>query len=341
MAEPEKEIIKNIGLYMRPVNIDQVIGNAAAVEFIKSKSPETLPKAFIISGDPGCGKTTLARIIFDILGAEDECIREYNMVTEGLKGTVREIEDDCQFKPGFGKINGWLMDEAHGSTKDTLSGFLKILEDSPDFNYFIFCTSDVNAFLKKFTEKERKAFFRRCTELKVGPVTDNEGFDLIDECLGELDIPEEKISESVIEAILKISAGVPSNMYKNLETIIDLDNEAKMLDHLKSAGDGAEAVDPEIMEMSRAILEGNWKECCRLIKGFKKARIGHEALKWPIMGYMQSVLLGDENLTNTVKNQRAYACIELLKTLTYDGGIYAFTTSVRYVCQIGRGSSEK
>lgn len=322
---------------MRPKTIGDVVGNKEAVSIIKSKTPETMQKVFLISGNPGCAKTSLARIIFDILGGEDECIHEYNMATEGVKATVREIESSLNFKPSIGKINGWLFDEAHKATSDTLSGFLKPLEDSHDFNYFIFCTSDISAFLKKFTAEERKAFLRRCTELKVGPITDDEGFDMIADCLDKMDISSDQVSDDVIEEILAVSGGVPSNMYKNLETVMDLEAENQMIDYLKSINQDSEEYTPEIKEISRAILDGNWSECCKIINQFKKSKTDIvSSVRRPVMGYMQSVLLNDTTLVNNLQHKRAYAVIEMLKNIDYEGGIYAFTTAARYACLVGR-----
>jgi DNA polymerase III gamma/tau subunit len=329
--------MRNLGLERRPKNLDEIVGNQNTVAILRSKSPEKLQKAILISGLPGCGKTTLARIIFDMLGADKASIVEYNMATDGVKSTARKVEDELNFKPAFGKINGWIFDEAHKATVDTISGLLKPLEDSHDFNYFIFCTSDMPAFFKKFTPTEKDAFLRRCVHLKVSQITDDEGFEMLDTCLNDLDFNSSHISDAVLEEILSISAGIPANMYKNLETIMDLQTEKEMIQYLKDSYEQSEEHEPKIKEFCQALLDGNWSQCAKIIKYYKKNKTGYETIKGPVMGYMQSVLLNDTSLSNNITTNRAYACIETFKTINHEGRLYALTTAARYVCLVGRG----
>ena len=332
--------MKNIGLIRRPKNLDEIVGNHNTVAILRSKTPDTFQKAILISGMPGCGKTTLARIIFDILGADKASIQEYNMATDGVIATARKVEKNLNFKPAFGKINAWIFDEAHKATSDTISGLLKPLEDSHDFNYFIFCTSDMSAFLKKFTPYEKDAFQRRCVHLKVQPITEDEGFEMLDTCLNDMGISSSQITDAVLEEILSVSEGIPANMYKNLETIMDLQTEAEMIKYLRESDPQFEDATPEIKEFSKALVQGNWSKCSEIIKHYRSNKTGVEKIKYPVMGYMQSVLLNDVKLINNAETNRAYACIELFKTLNYEGGLYALTTAARYVCLTGRSKKD-
>lgn len=332
--------MKNIGLQRRPKNLDEIVGNHNTVAILRSKTPDTFQKAILISGLPGCGKTTIARIIFNILGAHKDCIREYNMATDGVIATARKVEEDLNYKPAFGKINGWIFDEAHKARADTISGLLKPLEDAHDFNYFIFCTSDMSAFFKKFTSSEKDAFLRRCVHLTVSPISDDEGFEMLDSCLCDMDINDSHITDAVLEEILTVSEGIPANMYKNLETIIDLQTEAEMINYLKNSYKNYQEITPETKEFCKALLDANWSKCIEILVYYKKNKTDIEKIKWAVMGYMQSVLLNDLKLENNAVNNRAYACIELFKNLNHDGKLYALTTATRYICLTGKGKKD-
>ena len=182
---------KDLSQKMRPKTLDGVFGNQEAKKILLSKNKNSIPKAVLISGPPGCSKTTLARIImYDILGGFEECISEINAGTDGGINTAREIEEEINYQPGVGPIRGWIIDECHKAEKKTISALLKPTEDSPDFNYFIFCTSDRNEFLKKITPTEQKAFLRRCTEIKVALISDDDGFEMLSDCLEKLNVSQ-------------------------------------------------------------------------------------------------------------------------------------------------------
>ena len=321
---------------MRPQTIDQIAGNIPAKKILESKTRETMPKAILIHGEPGCAKTTIARIIlFDILGGSDECIREINMGTKGGIDTVREIEDQVNFHPGVGPINGWILDECHKATAPAISALLKPTEDgSADFNYFIFCTSDRSEFLKKLKKEEQKAFLSRCTEIKVEPISDDDGFNMLADCLDYLEIPSEKVSDDVLEEILKVSGGVPRVMYKNLETVAKMASCEDMIEHLKTSDYSSDEATPEMRSLFTHILKSDWNSCSDFLSEMRKKKIDVETFRYPAMGYMLSVMLNKN--TPPIGVEKAVFCIESLKKPLHEGRIYEFSAIVRRACMIGK-----
>lgn len=327
---------KDLSQKMRPKTLDGVFGNQDAKKILLSKNASSIPKAILISGAPGCSKTTLARIImYDILKGSEECVDEINMGTDGGINTARKIEEEIYYQPGVGPINGWIIDECHKAEKKTISALLKPTEDSPDFNYFIFCTSDRNEFLKKITPTEQKAFLRRCTEIKVSPISDNDGFDMLSDCLEGLDVPQDKVTDDVVEEILKISEGIPGVMYKNLERVISFNSPEEMIEDLKKIGlETSEDSTPEMKKLWTAILQSRWDICRDCLSEIKQAKIDVESFRYPMMGYMLSVMLSP-NVNEAVAEKAVY-CIEKLEKPLHEGRIYKFSTIVRTACFIGK-----
>jgi len=319
---------------MRPKSIGEIFGNDSAKKIINSKTSETMPKAILLHGPPGTGKTTMARIIFGMLKADKGCIYEYNMATQGGIDTSRQIEEKVNWQPGMGEINGFLLDEAHKAQSNTLSGFLKPLEDSPDYNYFVFCTSDKPEFLKKFKPTERKAFLRRCTEIKLETISDDDGYNMLSICLEDMKIPSKQVPDDIIDQILSISNGVPAVMYKNLETIIDLESPEEMIQYLKSVDAETEDATPEMKKLFTNILNGNWNACAGEISELRKQKIDIESFRMPMLGYMLSVMLNAQ--ANKVVADRAQYCIDNLKSPLHEGRIYQFAGIVRGACYLGK-----
>jgi DNA polymerase III gamma/tau subunit len=105
-----------------------MVGNEAAINaFKKSLTKKNHSHAYILSGQPGTGKTTFARIAASMLGAEDMDVREINTSSARGIDTAREIIQQIKFNANGDSIV-YILDECF--QKDTpiktISGSKKI-----------------------------------------------------------------------------------------------------------------------------------------------------------------------------------------------------------------------
>ena len=271
----------------RPQSLKQFVGNKNVVDSIQAKiDNDSIPHAILFTGPTGSGKTTLGRILANML----ECKGlDYKEIDSGIfRGidTVRDLRKDIFFRPVESPCKVILCDEIHmmgvggASMKNPAqNALLKILEDTPKHVYLILCTTDPQMLIKPIKG--------RCTQYNLEPLAEKDMNKLLKRiCRKE----KKEVPKEVLEQITIDSTGLCRNALQILERIIDLDEE-KMLEAAKENAEKASAV----IELSRALLKAqNWKKVSDILKGLKNE--DPEGIRRQILGYMQAVLLsGNKN----------------------------------------------
>ena len=227
----------------RPSTLDEMVGNEATIKSLK-KELENGSHVFLFTGNAGCGKTTLARIIAKEVGAGELSIREINSADNRGIDTAREVMEQMRFNPSDGDALVWILDEVHMITSAGQNAFLKALEDTPSHCYFFLCTTN--------PEKLIAPLKTRCSIINVKPLEDKEmQFLLKRTCRAE----GVKLNPEIIEKIISIADGGSRKALKLLAKVLYLDSDEERLEVLKS-DDVAES--QETIELCRALLS---KDC--------------------------------------------------------------------------------
>jgi len=109
----------SLQILYRPKSLKTFAGNEeikqSIQEIVKRKNP---PASFLLTGLSGGGKTSLGRILADLLGAAPEDYKETNASNDRTLPAIRALIEDMKYTPMVGKKKVILLDECFSG--DTL-----------------------------------------------------------------------------------------------------------------------------------------------------------------------------------------------------------------------------
>lgn len=291
-----------MSLYLkhRPKSLETVLGNSELIETLEGflSDVEKCPHVFLLHGPTGCGKTTIARIIADRLGAAGD-FKEMNSSQFNGIDTIRKIQQEMVYKPLEGSCKVYLMDEVHQMTSQAQEAALKMLEDTPKHVYFILCTTNPNKLIK--------AIHGRCSKLQVSLLNETETITLLRRILKK---EKQTVEPQVLEYIAKNTNGHARNAIQRLEQVLQVE-ESKRLAIAKQV----EQETNQAINLCRAIIKKEgWKSIRIILSNLKEANVDAEEIRRVMLGYCQSILLGDK------PNDMAAAIIEQFWEPTYNIG---------------------
>lgn len=280
----------------RPTTLDEVIGHSSVVKSLKKIIKDNTSHAFLFSGSPGIGKTSLARIVASDLGCD---IREVDAASNSGIDEVRELTENMHFKAFGGTGNrAYILDEVHALSKSAFQALLKSVEEPPSHVYWLLCTTEPT--------KVPASVKTRCNHFGLNPLSVGDISKVLDKASkGE----GYALSDEFRSLIVENSEGSPRKALSLLGTLMPAETlaEARKLIHRDEES-------PQAIELCRALANNtNWQDIMEITKSLENQDA--EGIRHMVLSYFTKVAL---NAKNEGAARKALAVIEAFSTPQYN-----------------------
>ena len=275
----------------RPRTLDELHGQDHIIASLNKFDKNTLPHAFLLHGPSGTGKTTVARIIANILEIKNKSgIIEIDAATYTSINDMRSLQEELKYKLfANNPIKLVILDECHSLSKQAWQSLLKIIEEPPDHVYFCLCTTELNKVPKTIKTRCRDYNFKLLNRADllnyVAYVCDREG----------LDVPD-----FYIDAVVESSGGSPRQALVNISKIMSISDDRLIKSLLAIQNETKEVIDlcrwlanPKIRT-----LHNSWQNAMELVKAMDCTST--EGIRIVVFNYMSKALLNCKDPANAV-----------------------------------------
>lgn len=302
----------------RPCRVDEILGNETNKKIIRNAlDSNKVHHTQLFTGDAGCGKTTAAKIVALGLNCEtagissvpcltcNTCksllegnnidVKEINVGQTGGKDYVDMIIRDLAMAPFNSRFKVIIFDEAHKLTDAAKDLLLTPTEQGFDHVYFIFCTNQPEK-LRAKVKRGDEPFLGRCFTLNFGRIS----VDLIKDLLKNIcEFEGYPSNEEVLELIAEESKGVPRNAIMWLDKISVEGSWSTAAAKEMCSGVGFDENDPQVIELSRALNSGNFKQSIKIFDSIKTLPV--ETIRIIVTNYFVSCLKGSKKVGDGIR----------------------------------------
>lgn len=273
----------------RPLTLKDVVGQAVAVKVLTAKlADKTLPNVILFVGPTGVGKTTCARIVANEVGCTVNNLREINCADFRGIDNVRDITKTMVYRGLDGGCRVWILDEVVQLPKMTQQAFLKELEDTPEYIYFLLCTTSLEGLLPTFVS--------RCFVINLNLLTEAHIDKVVTRVVQE-ENAQSIVGEAVYEVIPANAGGSARKALQLLEAALAVRGEA---DQLQAVAMASASEEKEVEFLAKALLRrASWKELQPVLQRITSKEA--EGIRWAVLEYISKVMIyKDQDMCNLI-----------------------------------------
>lgn len=311
----------------RPRSIEEFAGNASLKAILKEKiENDDLPQCIMFTGERGCGKSTLSRLLPKLCGAA--YVHEVNIGISTGVDDMRNLLHKMRLSPllakGESKKRFYILNEFQMASVHAQNSLLDDSENPPENVYFIICTTN--------PEKVIKTIRSRFTQFELQPLSSLELMNLLGWVCREEG--KEHISLKVLRKISQVSEGIPREALITLNKVLNIEDEEEALAAIENS-----ETESDVKSICLALGElknsNPWPNVRDRLKNFNG---DPEATRRAILGWFTSVLLNSKS--SEVMANRAEIILTYFVDSFFESGKAGLVMASRLACRGIAGDME-
>lgn len=289
---------EELALSMRPRHFDSMIGSKKIIRQIrKIIKSNRIPKAWMLFGETGCGKTTIAEIMALSFQCKHQKVFGHPCRACRKRAKFFDITDiNCSDKTGIDAIRDvisgynyhphpgsrrrvYILNEAHKLSDSSQNLLLVPTEKCPRTTQFIICTTRPDSIIDTLQ--------RRCTMLSVPGLDLEEVQELVkrglEKCKSDRDIGD--LAEKLLENRITSPGIILKAVQKYADDEVSADEAAQVT-----------LTNVDTYSICRSIVKGEWESVAKVLQTAKPEDT--TAIRRSVAGYLNAILLADTDFSN-------------------------------------------
>ena len=214
----------------RPKTFDDLT-EQSAIKIILEQQIETksFQHVYLFTGPAGCGKTTSARILANLINEGKGNPIEVDAASNSGVDNIRNIIEDAKRKSLDSEYKVFIIDECHSLSSGSWQALLKLLEEPPKFTIFILCTTNPEKIPATIMSRVQRYQFNKIS-------TDGIVKRLNEICDKELGNTDAYIDDKAIAHIAKMASGGMRDSITMLDRCLSLSKNLTVENVVKAIG---------------------------------------------------------------------------------------------------------